>query len=84
MLTRKNCVRASIGIVILLSIHCGSESVPQRPDILLITIDTLRADALEPYGATDTVAPNAARLADRRFCRCSIPRSHIRARSGLR
>ena len=37
--------------------------MPQRPDILLITIDTLRADALEPYGATDTETPNIARLA---------------------
>ena len=54
---------ASIGLAILLSIHCGSESVPQRPDILLITIDTLRADSLEPYGATDTLTPNIARLA---------------------
>jgi arylsulfatase A-like enzyme len=30
---------------------------------LLITIDTLRADSLEPYGATDTLTPNIARLA---------------------
>ena len=52
-----------MGVAILLSIHCGSESVPQRPDILLITIDTLRADSLEPYGATDTLTPNIARLA---------------------
>jgi arylsulfatase A-like enzyme len=34
------------------------------PDILLITIDTLRADVLEPYGATDTETPNIARLAE--------------------
>jgi len=63
MLTRKICIRASMGVAILLSIHCGSESVPQRPDILLITIDTLRADSLEPYGAPDTLTPNIARLA---------------------
>jgi arylsulfatase A-like enzyme len=30
---------------------------------LLITIDTLRADSLEPYGATDTQTPNIAALA---------------------
>ena len=35
----------------------------QRPDVLLITIDTLRADSLEPYGATNTLTPNIARLA---------------------
>jgi arylsulfatase A-like enzyme len=34
------------------------------PDILLITIDTLRADVLEPYGATDSETPNIARLAE--------------------
>jgi choline-sulfatase len=40
-------------------------SGPSRPpDVLLITIDTLRADALEPYGATDTRTPNIARLAE--------------------
>ena len=63
MLNRNTCVRALIAVTILLSIHCGSESVPQRPDILLITIDTLRADSLEPYGAPDTLTPNIARLA---------------------
>jgi arylsulfatase A-like enzyme len=34
------------------------------PDVLLLTIDTLRADALEPYGATDTLTPGIARLAE--------------------
>jgi len=63
MLIRKIFVRAIVAVAILLSIHCGSEKAPQRPDILLITIDTLRADSLEPYGATDTLTPNIARLA---------------------
>jgi arylsulfatase A-like enzyme len=63
MKTRNICVRAIVAAAILLSIHCGSEKVPQRPDILLITIDTLRADSLEPYGATETLTPNIARLA---------------------
>ena len=53
-----------VGAAILLGLHCGLESTPQRPDILLITIDTLRADSLEPYGATDTLTPNTAALAD--------------------
>ena len=38
---------------------------PPPPDILLITIDTLRADALAAYGAIDTVTPNAVRLAEK-------------------
>jgi arylsulfatase A-like enzyme len=36
---------------------------PPPPDILLITIDTLRTDVLEPYGASDTLTPNMARIA---------------------
>ena len=63
MLTRNFCGRAVVAVTILLNFHCGSESMPQRPDILLITIDTLRADSLESYGATDTLTPNIARLA---------------------
>jgi len=63
MLTQNYCVRLPIAVAILLCIHCGSESVPQRPDIMLITIDTLRADSLEPYGATDTLTPNITHLA---------------------
>lgn len=60
---RSTFVKTAIGAAILFSIHCGLESEPRRPNILLITIDTLRADALEPYGATDAVTPNAAQLA---------------------
>ncbi len=55
--------RVAIAVTTLLALHCGSEGDPRRPDILLITIDTLRADALEPYGAPDTLTPNIARLA---------------------
>lgn len=36
---------------------------PMPPDILLITIDTLRADAIEPYGARDTRTPNISQIA---------------------
>jgi arylsulfatase A-like enzyme len=54
---------AAVAVTTLLALHCTFEGVPQRPDILLITIDTLRADSLEPYGATDTETPNIARLA---------------------
>jgi arylsulfatase A-like enzyme len=64
MLTRNICVRAAVTAAIFLGLHCGTEKAPLRPDILLITIDTLRADSLEPYGSTDTLTPNIARLAD--------------------
>jgi arylsulfatase A-like enzyme len=64
MVIRSFCFRSFIAVAILVNVHCGSDRVPQRPDILLITIDTLRADSLEPYGATDTLTPNIAALAD--------------------
>jgi arylsulfatase A-like enzyme len=35
-----------------------------RPDVLLVTVDTLRSDALEPYGSPEKTSPNVARLAD--------------------
>lgn len=34
-----------------------------RPNLVLIVVDTLRADALTPYGAPDTASPNIDRLA---------------------
>ena len=56
-------------IVVLLaaaSIACqGPASTPNPVDVLIITIDTLRADSLEPYGAIDTLTPNIARFAEK-------------------
>ena len=42
----------------------GPSEPPPPPDILLVTIDTLRADALEPYGAVETLTPNIVHLAE--------------------
>lgn len=36
-----------------------------RPNILLLVIDALRADAIEPFGAPTGASPEIARLADR-------------------
>ena len=36
----------------------------EQPSILLITLDTTRADHLEPYGAEDVETPSLSRLAD--------------------
>ena len=44
-------------------VSCAREQVPDGPNFLLITIDTLRADALEPYGAAEGSSPAIARLA---------------------
>jgi len=63
MMKRNIGARAAIAVASLLALHCGFGGAPQKPDILLITIDTLRTDALEPYGATDTLTPYIARFA---------------------
>ncbi|MGB5173373.1 MAG: sulfatase-like hydrolase/transferase, partial [Thermoanaerobaculia bacterium] len=36
----------------------------QEPSLLLVTVDTLRPDRLEPYGASDVETPTLARLAE--------------------
>src|SRR5687768_18608140 len=45
------------------------KAVPQRqanrPNILLIGLDTLRADALGPWGRKPSLTPNLDRLAER-------------------
>ena len=47
------------------SVACQEPAIKPAPaDILIITIDTLRADSLEPYGALDTLTPNIARFAE--------------------
>jgi arylsulfatase len=63
MATRHLFATATFAMAALLALHCGSEREPARPDILLITIDTLRADALGAYGATDTLTPSIDQLA---------------------
>lgn len=43
---------------------CGAPKAPaKRPNILLITVDTLRADHLEPYGYDRPTSPELAKFA---------------------
>jgi arylsulfatase A-like enzyme len=45
---------------------CGAESgPPPRPDVVVVVIDTLRADELPPYGGAPENAPFIAELAER-------------------
>ncbi|MEZ5977570.1 MAG: sulfatase [Planctomycetota bacterium] len=45
---------------------CGDDGGgPDRPNVLLVTIDTLRADHLEPYGYGRATSPRIAELASR-------------------
>ncbi len=62
----------------------------QRPDVLLISLDTLRADALSCYGNTRPTSPNIDEFASKgvRFARCYSPAphtapSHVSLLSGL-
>lgn len=41
----------------------GCRSTPERPNLVLITVDTLRADRLSPYGYDKVETPAIARLA---------------------
>ena len=72
--TRHIFIRGSgevvIGAIVVLlaaaSIACHPPaSKPNPVDVLIVTIDTLRADSLEPYGAIDTLTPNIARFAEK-------------------
>ena len=56
---------ALIVVLAVASLACQEPaSKPDPVDVLIITIDTLRADALEPYGAIDTLTPNIAQFSE--------------------
>ena len=50
--------------VLLCASGCGPPSVPTRPNVLLVVIDTLRADRLPFYGCERNNAPFLAELAE--------------------
>ena len=58
--------RAGVALIfVLLTVACGHRAAPRDPDlnVLLITIDTLRADALGAYGNATVETPWIDRLA---------------------
>jgi len=59
---------------------CGIDPVPVRPNIVLIVVDTLRADHLGAYGYEYPTSPNIDRLAANGvlFTRASAPSSWTR------
>jgi arylsulfatase A-like enzyme len=62
---RDAVVGALIVVLAVASVACQKPaSKPEPVDVLIVTIDTLRADSLEPYGAIDTLTPNIARFAE--------------------
>ena len=60
MLTRP--IRA-LWILALATACAGGEAEPARPNVLLISIDTLRADHLSCYGYAQATSPHLDRLA---------------------
>src|SRR5262245_2639481 len=63
-----SCLRVlAVACALVLGIACRSSSAPTRREaglnVLLITIDTLRADALGSYGNAQTATPWLDRLA---------------------
>ncbi|MCL4235428.1 MAG: sulfatase [Deltaproteobacteria bacterium] len=54
---------AGVAIGIFVSTSPPRETMPDRPDIVLISIDTLRADHLSIYGYERDTAPRLAKLA---------------------
>lgn len=50
----------------------AADSIPSRPDIIVILVDTLRADYLGAYGFIGPISPHLDRLAEEsiRFDRC--------------
>jgi len=49
-------------IMLLLALGCGSEPAP-RPNVLLVMLDTVRADHLSTYGYERETSPNLTQLA---------------------
>ncbi|MFQ5527901.1 MAG: sulfatase [Thermoanaerobaculia bacterium] len=60
-LQRVCCALAAVGIAVLSG--CSADREPTRSNILLITIDTLRADHLSSYGYPRVTSPVLDRLA---------------------
>jgi arylsulfatase A-like enzyme len=70
---RRRGASGVIGVLLCVVVSaCGGGSPP--PNVVLVTVDTLRADRLNPYGYRASATPNVERLArdgivfDRAFC----------------
>jgi choline-sulfatase len=61
----KHCCKLGLVVLVLLS-SCGRKSAPERRlNLVLVTIDTLRADRLGCYGYSKIETPNLDRLAQK-------------------
>jgi arylsulfatase A-like enzyme len=62
-LRRRSGARRLVLAAALAALACGGPRLPARPSILLLTVDTLRADHLSSYGYARTTSPVLDRLA---------------------
>ena len=53
----------SVGILTLLLLACGAPEGPPRPSLLLVTLDTLRADHVSCYGPSPVSTPSLDAIA---------------------
>jgi arylsulfatase A-like enzyme/Flp pilus assembly protein TadD len=53
----------SLSLVLFCLISCSGEKQPGKPSVLLVTVDTMRADRIGAYGCRDVETPNIDRLA---------------------
>lgn len=64
---RRRRDRRALGCAVWLALlaGCSVQDTPRRPDLLLVTVDTLRADALECYGGAADTGRELCALGDR-------------------
>jgi arylsulfatase A-like enzyme len=82
--------RIALVMLIVLLLDCSADKKPKGPNLLLITIDTLRADYLGCYGSPDVKSPEMDRLAESGILfkrhvstsQCTNP-SHVSIMTGL-
>ena len=55
---------AAVGCLAIWQLGCGSPSAPRPDGLLLITLDTIRADSLGAYGHPDVKTPFVNGLAE--------------------
>ncbi len=60
---RHSFAAAVAGLALSVSVNHGSQQAPRHPNILLITLDTFRADRIGAYGYKLAATPNLDRLA---------------------
>ena len=62
--SRRRLAALAPALVVPLIVACGNESpLPKRPNLVLVTVDTLRADHMQVYGHARPTTPRLARMA---------------------